>query len=152
MRQEHCKAAMQSLSRRAPTSSTRSRALLPEKLRFEIWTGSPGYFARFGAPFVELTRAHLARVCIARKRSAGGAWRRCPGRDCAYSVRKPPTEAITESLRQSRSGLPMRHNFRMPPFSLRYFTFATDEYPFKELHDNGKADRHLPKTTYHTSL
>src|ERR1700733_6225770 len=106
---------MQSLLRRVPTNWTRSRAPLPEKLRFEIWTVSPGYFARFGAPFVELTLAHLACVCIARKRSAGGAWRRCPGRDCAYSVRKPPTESITESLRQSRSGLPRQHNFRDPP-------------------------------------
>src|ERR1700685_4353497 len=124
MRQKYCKAAMQSLLRRAPTSSTRSRAPLPEKLRFEIWTVNPGYFARFGTPFVELTRAHLARVCIAMKRSAGGAWRRYPGRDYAYSVRKPPTEAITESLRQSTSGLPRQHNLRV---QLRNFALGAGE-------------------------
>ena len=71
--------------------------------------------------------AHLACVCLARKGSAGGAWRRCPGRDCAYSVRKPPTQAITESLRQSRSGLPRQHDFRVPLLPLRNFTFGTDE-------------------------
>jgi Prokaryotic dksA/traR C4-type zinc finger len=74
-------AAMQSLLRKAPTNLTRSRAPVPEKLRFEISTGSPGYFARFGAPFVELTKEHLARVLhcedeISRRRLEAVPWAR----------------------------------------------------------------------------